>query len=94
MAVEIISDEQKTNFNQNPANKDKFINIGLWKYSRHPNYVGEITLWTGATIFAASSLSGGQYVTLIGPIFVYLLISKVSGVPLLEKKADAKWGQE
>lgn len=94
LAVEIISDEQKTSFNDNPDNKDRFINIGLWKYSRHPNYVGEITLWTGATIFAASSLSGGQYVTLIGPIFVYLLISKVSGVPLLEKKADLKWGQE
>ena len=94
LVVEIISDEQKTSFNENPDNKDRFINVGLWKYSRHPNYVGEITLWTGATIFAASSLSGGQYVTLIGPIFVYLLISKVSGVPLLEKKADLKWGQE
>jgi steroid 5-alpha reductase family enzyme len=94
LIVEIISDSQKSNFNSNPANKDKFISVGLWSYSRHPNYVGEIVLWLGATVFAVSSLRGGQYLTLICPIFVYLLLSRLSGVPLLEKKAEGKWGND
>ena len=92
--IEIVSDSQKSSFNDNPANKDKFISTGLWSYSRHPNYVGEITLWTGATIFAFSSLEGGQFITLINPIFVYLLLSKLSGVPMLEAKAESKWGSD
>lgn len=92
MAVEVTADRQKSLFNENPANKDRFISTGIWSYSRHPNYVGEIVLWTGATLFAAPSLAGGQLIALASPLFVYLLLSKVSGVPMLEAKADKKWG--
>lgn len=83
MAIEVTADNQKSAFNDNPANHDKFVSTGIWSYSRHPNYVGEIVLWLGATIFAVPSLAGGQLIALICPIFVYLLLSKLSGVPLL-----------
>jgi steroid 5-alpha reductase family enzyme len=94
MSIEVISDRQKSNFNDDPNNKEKFISVGLWAYSRHPNYVGEIVLWLGATIFAWSSLQGWQNITLICPIFVYLLLSRLSGVPLLEQKAEKRWGND
>ncbi len=72
--VEIIADNQKTKFRKDPANKDKFIDSGLWSYSRHPNYLGEITLWLGVSIMSLSSLAGWQLITLISPIFTYLLL--------------------
>jgi steroid 5-alpha reductase family enzyme len=91
-ALEAIADLQKSRFRAQPANKGSFINSGLWATSRHPNYFGEITLWIGIAIIALPVLQGWQFVTLISPVFVYLLITRVSGVPLLEKKADATWG--
>ena len=91
-ALEAAADLQKSRFRADPAHKGSFITSGLWAISRHPNYFGEITLWTGIAIIALPVLQGWQFVTLISPVFVYLLITRVSGVPLLEKKADAKWG--
>jgi steroid 5-alpha reductase family enzyme len=89
---EIIADMQKSNFRKDPKHKDQFIQEGLWAYSRHPNYFGEITLWTGIAIMSLSSLSGGQYITLISPLFTYLLLVYVSGVRLLEISGMEKWG--
>ena len=91
-ALEIISDNQKTNFRKIEYNKDKFITTGLWKYSRHPNYLGEIVLWTGVAIISYSSLEVYQMFTLVSPIFTYLLLVNVSGINLLEKSGDKKWG--
>lgn len=91
--IEIIADSQKTKFRANDDNKDKFISSGLWKYSRHPNYLGEIILWLGISLISLSSLEGFQYVTLISPIFTYLLLVNVSGINLLEKSGDKKWGK-
>ena len=91
-ALEATADLQKSRFRADPANKGSFITSGLWGISRHPNYFGEITLWIGIAIIALPVLQGWQFVTLISPVFVYLLITRVSGVPLLEKKADATWG--
>ena len=91
-ALEATADLQKSRFRADPANKGSFITSGLWALSRHPNYFGEITLWTGIAIIALPVLRGWQFATLISPVFVYLLITRVSGVPLLEKKADATWG--
>ena len=89
---EVVADSQKSRFNANPANKGKFIQTGLWSRTRHPNYFGEIMLWIGVAIIAFPVLQGWQWVTLISPVFVTLLLTRVSGVPLLEKKADQKWG--
>lgn len=91
-AIEVIADFQKNRFNANPDNKGKFIQTGLWSRSRHPNYFGEIILWIGVTVIALPVLQGWQWVTLISPVFVALLLTRVSGIPLLEKKADEKWG--
>ncbi|MEO0574973.1 MAG: DUF1295 domain-containing protein [Pseudomonadota bacterium] len=90
--IEIVSDRQKSAFRANPENKGKFINVGLWAWSRHPNYFGEIVLWIGMAIIAVPVLQGWQWATLISPIFVTFLLTKVSGVPLLEQKADERWG--
>lgn len=92
LSIEIIADSQKTKFRKNPKNKDKFINEGLWAKSRHPNYVGEITLWAGVAIMSFSSLEGSQYISLISPIFTYLLLVYVSGVPQLTASGQKKWG--
>jgi len=91
-AFEVIADSQKSQFSANPANKGKFIQTGLWSRSRHPNYFGEIVLWLGIAIIAIPVLQGWQWVAMISPLFVTLLLTRVSGVPLLEKKADSKWG--
>ena len=92
LSIEIIADSQKTKFRKDPKNKNKFINEGLWAKSRHPNYVGEITLWAGVAIMSFSSLEGSQYISLISPIFTYLLLVYVSGVPQLTASGQKKWG--
>jgi len=92
MLIEIVADRQKSKFKNDPSNVGKFIDVGLWAWSRHPNYFGEIVLWTGIAIIAVPVLHGWQWVTLISPVFVTLLLTKVSGIPLLEKKADERWG--
>ena len=89
---EVIADTQKSRFNANPDNKGKFIQTGVWSRSRHPNYFGEIVLWVGIAIIVIPVLQGWQWIAMISPLFVTLLLTRVSGVPLLEKKADKKWG--
>jgi len=93
-AIEVVADRQKSAFKQNPNNKGRFISTGLWAWSRHPNYFGEIVLWIGVAVMAVPILSGWRWVTLISPIFVILLLTKVSGVPMLEKRAADRWGDE
>ena len=90
--LEIIADNQKTKFRSDPKNKDKFIDSGLWKFSRHPNYMGEILLWLGISIISLSSLEGLELATLISPLFTYLLLVYVSGIRILEHNGDKKWG--
>lgn len=91
-AIEVVADRQKSQFNSDLANKGKFINTGLWAWSRHPNYFGEIMLWVGVTIIALPILQGWQWVALISPLFVTLLLTRISGVPMLQERADEKWG--
>ena len=93
-SIEVVADRQKTKFRQLPENADHFITSGLWSYSRHPNYFGEILLWLGITVIALPTLVGWQYVTLISPIFVALLLIKVSGIRLLEADAKDRWGSD
>lgn len=93
-ATEAMADRQKSRFREDPANRDRFIHVGLWAWSRHPNYFGEITLWTGIALIALPALSGWQYLTLISPIFVYVLLTRISGVPILEARAEKKWGDD
>ncbi len=90
--IESAADLQKRRFSAKPENKGRFIETGLWSRSRHPNYFGEIMLWAGVAVIALPVLRGWQHAALISPVFVAFLITRVSGIPLLEKKADEKWG--
>lgn len=91
-AMESLADYQKGRFRADPANRGKFISSGLWAWSRHPNYFGEIILWLGIAIMAFPALQGWQYATLVSPLFVTILLTRISGIPLLEEAADSKWG--
>lgn len=93
-STEIVADNQKSKFRSFPENRDKFITTGLWAKSRHPNYFGEIVLWAGIAVMSFSSLEGWQYLTLISPIFTYILLVYVSGVRMLEARAEKKWGHD
>ncbi len=92
LLIEVIADWQKRRFRAAQGG-DGFIQSGLWRYSRHPNYFGEIMLWTGIALLALPALQGWQLATLVSPVFICLLLTRVSGIPLLEKKADEKWGE-
>jgi|TARA_B110000240_G_scaffold207_1_gene191 steroid 5-alpha reductase family enzyme len=89
---EVISDEQKRQFRKKDSNHGQFITTGLWSISRHPNYFGEILIWIGMAVISFPVLSGWQYATLISPLFVILMLTRVSGINLLEESADKKWG--
>jgi steroid 5-alpha reductase family enzyme len=90
--IEIIADNQKSAFRSKRENKDVFINEGLWSRSRHPNYFGEITLWTGITVMSLPSFTGMNYLAIFSPVFTYLLLNHISGVRILEARGMEKWG--
>jgi steroid 5-alpha reductase family enzyme len=92
--IEVIADSQKSRFNSDPACQGRFIQTGLWSRSRHPNYLGEIMLWIGVTIIVLPLLQGWQWVALVSPLFASLLLTCISAIPLLEQKADQKWGSQ
>ena len=93
-AVEVIADSQKSAFKADPANENKFITTGIWARAQHPNYFGEILLWAGVAVMALPSLSGSAMIFLISPVFVAVLLTRISGVPLLRKTAGARWGDD
>ena len=89
---EALADRQKSAFKADPANKGRFIDVGLWRWSRHPNYFGEITLWVGVALIASPVMSGWLWLGWLSPLFVAFLLMKVSGIPMLEQRADKRWG--
>ena len=92
--LEVVADRQKSAFNANPANEGKWIDEGLWSISRHPNYLGEIMLWAGIALLGVPCFSGLEVVAWVSPVFVYILLTKVSGVPILDRRAMEKWGDD
>ncbi|MCX6249587.1 MAG: DUF1295 domain-containing protein [Bacteroidetes bacterium] len=93
LLAETIADLQKYRFSTNLSDRGKWIETGLWKFSRHPNYLGEIMVWTGVYLFVLPGLSTVHaWIGLTGPVFIALLLIFVSGIPILEKSADKKWG--
>ena len=93
-AIEVKADQEKSAFRADPSNEGRFISTGLWAWSRHPNYFGEITLWAGMALIALPSLSGWAYVALVSPLFVVVLLTRISGLPMLERRAMKRWGDD
>jgi len=92
--LEIVADEQKRRFRSHPDNAGRFIETGLWSWSQHPNYFGEIVLWCGVAIISLPVLSGWQWLTLGSPLFVYVLLTRISGVRMLDAQAERRWGDD
>ncbi len=92
--IEVAADRQKQAFRADPANRNRFITTGLWSWSRHPNYFGEILLWSGIALITVPVLQGSQLVGLISPVFVWLLLTKISGIRMLEARSDKQWGED
>ena len=92
--IECLADYQKSRFKAQSKNTGKFIHTGLWAISRHPNYVGEVLLWVGIAVMAVPSLDPLQYPLLASPLLIYILLRYISGVTMLESKAEAKWGKQ
>lgn len=87
--LETVADYQKFVFKQ--QNKNMWISSGVWKYSRHPNYLGELFCWWGIFLFVVPYLSGWEYLTIIGPIWITILLLFITGVPTIEKRYDKKY---
>jgi len=83
---EVVGDAQLKKFIKNPENKGHIMQSGLWKYTRHPNYFGEATMWWGIWIISMASLVSWNLLGFVGPTIITYLLIFVSGVPLLEKK--------
>ncbi len=94
LVIEAMADAQKSTFKGKRENRDRFITSGLWKYSRHPNYFGEMLVWWGLFVYAVPFLHGAAFAVVTGPVFITLLLLFVSGIPLLERSADARYGDD
>ncbi|GKT08709.1 DUF1295 domain-containing protein [Desulforhabdus sp. TSK] len=87
-SFEAVGDWQLLTFMRDPANRGKLLTEGLWRYTRHPNYFGEVTLWWGIWLMALSLPYG--WLTIIGPLTITCLILKVSGIPMLERHYEGR----
>lgn len=94
MVIEVVADAQKSAFRRDPANRERFITTGLWGWSQHPNYFGEIVLWAGIALIAVPVLSGWGWLVMVSPLFVWVLLTRISGIPLLVARAEARWGND
>lgn len=90
LTFEAVADQQKLKFKQTEASNGRWTDVGVWKWTRHPNYFGEMILWTGAFVSACRVFVGVDWIAALGPVFIILLLLFVSGIPLLEQSADKK----
>lgn len=92
--LEVVADYQKTQFREDPDNRDDFIRTGLWSWSQHPNYFGEILLWIGMAVIAYPVMQGFQLALLLSVVFVWVLLTRISGIRMLDARAQRKWGDQ
>eukprot|EP00746_Dinoflagellata_sp_MGD_P134943 gnl/MRDRNA2_/MRDRNA2_68836_c0_seq1.p1 gnl/MRDRNA2_/MRDRNA2_68836_c0~~gnl/MRDRNA2_/MRDRNA2_68836_c0_seq1.p1 ORF type:complete len:275 (-),score=29.43 gnl/MRDRNA2_/MRDRNA2_68836_c0_seq1:24-848(-) len=90
--IQSVADFQKSRFRANPENREKWIDEGLWHYSQHPNYFGEMSMWWGIFLSSSQSLRGLENASIISPLFVTFLLTQVSGIPMLRKANMKRWG--
>ncbi len=92
LTLETVADAQKYSFKRRKENEHRFMSSGVWRFSRHPNYLGEIVVWWSLALPGAFVFTGLEWLYFLGPLHITLLLLFVSGIPLLEKSADKKWG--
>lgn len=92
LLVEAAADQQKLAFKNRPENRGRWCDSGVWKWSRHPNYFGEILLWWGVFTSSTPVLRGGQWAAICGPLFTTAILLFLSGIPMLERSADGRYG--
>jgi len=96
--IEATADVQKSEFRQNPENRNKFIASGLWAHAQHPNYFGEIMMWVAAaaaaSVFGVATGQPKMHYAWLSPLITCLLLLKVSGVPMLRAANEKKWGTD
>jgi len=90
--LETIADHQKFVFRNNPNNNGQFVHVGLWRYSQHPNYLGEMLCWIGVFMMTIPSLEQGDWIGLLSPLWIIILLRFVSGIPLLQRGAQKRYG--
>lgn len=90
--IESVADFQKSSFKSKPSNKGQFIQTGLWSIVRYPNYTGEILCWIGVFLFCSPVFITGNWIAVISPIWIIILLVFISGIPLLEKSSQKKYG--
>ena len=94
LLIETAADFQKISFHNNASNKGHWIDSGLWRYSRHPNYFGEILVWSGTYAYAFVTLTGTErLIGLLSPVLIAGILLFGTGIPILEKSADKRWGK-
>lgn len=91
LVVEAVADAQKAAFKAKDENRGRFISTGVWRYSRHPNYFGEMLVWWGLFVYAVPVVHGAAFAVVLGPVFITLLLLFVSGIPPLERGADERY---
>ena len=92
LIIETVADAQKFAVKRRPDGESRWMDSGLWRFSRHPNYFGELLVWWGVFVFVAGDLTGAAWVTIVGPLAITLLLLRVTGIPTLEASAQRKWG--
>ena len=94
LTIESVADKQKYEFRADPKNDRKWVDTGLWRYSRHPNYFGEVLCWVGVYLFTYTNLSYSERIIgLASPLLITSMLLFVTGIPALEKAADTRWGK-
>jgi len=94
LLCEAVSDQQKFTFRNDPANRGQWCAVGLWRYSRHPNYLGEMMVWWGLWLVSCSVASDVQWTAVLSPLFTSFTLLFFSGIPLLEEKSDSRHGDK
>jgi steroid 5-alpha reductase family enzyme len=94
LLVEAVADAQKASFRGKEQNRGRFVDRGLWRYSRHPNYFGELLVWWGLFVYTVPVLHGAALAVVIGPLFITMLLLFVTGIPPLERSADRRYGND
>ncbi|MBK9239924.1 MAG: DUF1295 domain-containing protein [Acidobacteria bacterium] len=92
LLIETVADAQKFIAKRQPGGDRRWMSTGLWKYSRHPNYFGELLCWWGVFVFVAGSYTGWQWAGVLGPVSITWILLNVTGIPTLEASAQKKWG--